>query len=354
MIVRDEELTLARCLEGIKDIADELIIVDTGSLDGTKEIARRYTEKVYDFEWADDFSAARNFSFSLATCDYVMWLDADDVVTRDNAAEIRKLCDVGGFDVAYVKYAFTDGDKPSFVYYRERIMRRALNLKWEGTVHEVITPVGKTVWSEACIFHKKVKSSCPMRNLRIYQTAISAGKELSPREKFYYGRELFFNGMMRECIAVLEDYLAGDGWVENRIEACRTIYRAYMHMGDRRMAINSLLRAFTYSTPRAEDCCHLGEYFFDDGDYRTAEYWYNCALKSADNVQDGGFVDLAYTGYIPAISLCVIYDRLGDTDRAVQFNELAGSFRPDDESYLHNRRYFEEKKLKGTKQSNDK
>ena len=354
MIVRDEEETLVRCLDGIKDIADEIVIVDTGSRDSTRDIAARYTDRVYDFVWCDDFSAARNFSFSLATTDYVMWLDADDVVAEPDAEEIRRLCDGGGFDVAYLRYAVADGDKQSFFYYRERIIRRALGLKWEGAVHEVITPVGKMVWSDACIVHKKIKSGQPMRNLHIYQKEISEGKELSPRDKFYYGRELFFNGMLPESIAVLENYLSGEGWVENRVEACRTLFRAHMRRGDRQNAIKSLLRAFAISRPRAEECCHLGEYFFGNGDLDAAAYWYNCALNSGDDLKSGGFVDTAYTGFIPAIWLCVIYDRLGDSERAERFNELAGSFRPDDESYLHNRQYFKENKLKGKNQSNDK
>ncbi len=64
MIVKNEESVLERCLSTVRGIADELIIVDTGSTDGTKEIARKFTEQVYDFVWCDDFSKARNFSFS--------------------------------------------------------------------------------------------------------------------------------------------------------------------------------------------------------------------------------------------------------------------------------------------------
>ena len=82
MIVRDEEAALGRCLESVKDAVEEIIVVDTGSVDRTKEIAARFTDKVYDFVWVDDFAAARNFAFSKATMEYCMWLDAEDVYKR--------------------------------------------------------------------------------------------------------------------------------------------------------------------------------------------------------------------------------------------------------------------------------
>ena len=77
MIVKNEEKILARCLDSIGDLADEIIIVDTGSRDRTKEIAARYTDKIYDFQWIRDFAAARNFAFSKAACDYIYSADAD-------------------------------------------------------------------------------------------------------------------------------------------------------------------------------------------------------------------------------------------------------------------------------------
>ena len=71
MIVKNEQDILARCLDSYAGTYDELIIVDTGSTDNTKEIAAHYTDKIYDFEWINDFSAARNFAFSKAGCDYI-------------------------------------------------------------------------------------------------------------------------------------------------------------------------------------------------------------------------------------------------------------------------------------------
>ena len=88
MIVKNEEKVLGRCLVSAKDIADEIIIVDTGSTDRTKEIARRYGAKIFDQKWQDDFSLARNFSFSKATMDYCMWLDADDVIREVEASKL--------------------------------------------------------------------------------------------------------------------------------------------------------------------------------------------------------------------------------------------------------------------------
>ncbi len=84
MIVKNEERVLARCLDSVADLMDEIIVVDTGSTDRTKEIASRYTDLIYDFVWTDDFSAARNFAFSKAHMDYIYSADADEVLGEEN------------------------------------------------------------------------------------------------------------------------------------------------------------------------------------------------------------------------------------------------------------------------------
>ena len=242
LIVRDEEEALARCLDCVKKFADEIVIVDTGSKDKTVEIATAYTKNIFFFEWCDDFSAARNFAFSKAKSDYVMWLDADDVITDENCTRIRNLVECGGFDMAYLLYAAAfDGDNPTFIYNRERIFLRSLNYRFSGAVHEAVAPRGKSVYSEARIDHKKIKSGQPMRNLLIYQKRIARRISLDEREKFYYGRELLFNKMYRESAAVLEYFLCGNGWVENKIEACINLYHCYKELGDNQKAMQSLL-----------------------------------------------------------------------------------------------------------------
>jgi len=90
MIVRDEEKYIAGCLNSVKEIVDEIVVVDTGSKDRTVEIAKGLGAKVFDFVWNDDFSAARNFSLGKATGDWILVLDADETMAEDDLDKIRE------------------------------------------------------------------------------------------------------------------------------------------------------------------------------------------------------------------------------------------------------------------------
>lgn len=347
LIVKNERDVLARCLKCARKFADEIVVADTGSDDGTAEIAEELADKVVRFEWRDDFAAARNFAFAQAGCELVMWLDADDVVTDENAAKINELKERDDFDAAYLLYAAAfDGDTPTFTYFRERIFRRQSRPRWVGAVHEVVEVRGRVIYSNACIYHKKIKAGEPDRNLKIYLRQIREGKKLDARQKFYYGRELYYNGMYAECAAVLERYLDGGGWSENMAEACITLYDAYRRLGEKERAERSLLRSFAVCAPKSRACCELGQLMADRGMYDAAIFWYKTAARLTQNAESGAFVDMDYCGFIPYIQLCVLYDRLGDRKRAVYYNELAGSIKPHNQSYLHNKRYFEQKQDK--------
>ena len=344
LIVRNEEEVIARVLACAKKFADEIVIVDTGSTDKTVEIAEQYTQKIYFCEWNDNFADVRNFAFKKAGCDYLMWLDADDVITDDNCKKIKELVCNGGFDTAYLKYAAAfDGDNPTFIYYRERIFSRSTNPRFTGVVHETCSVKGKVVYSDAEIHHRKLKSGDPFRNLKIYQKQIANGETLDERSQFYYARELFYCGMYRESAAVFEHYLSRNGWVENKIEACQNLYLVYSALGDTERAESSLLKSLLYAPPKSYTCCMLGERFLQKNELNSAIYWYERALATNDDVQSGAFVNLDYGGFIPCIQLCVIYDRLGDFERANAYNEEAGRLKPQNQSYLSNKQYFERK-----------
>ena len=127
MIVKDEEQTIAKCLESVKGIVDE-IIVDTGSTDATKEIVKKYDAKIYDFEWIEDFSAARNFAFSKATKEYILWLDADDIIATEDRKKFLQLKDTlhRSTDAVSMHYYLTfDAEgKPTHSLRRYRLVKK--------------------------------------------------------------------------------------------------------------------------------------------------------------------------------------------------------------------------------------
>lgn len=148
MIVKNEEDVLARCLDSVRHLVDEIVIVDTGSTDRTKEIARSYTARVIDFPWSDDFSAARNFSFSHAAMDYIFWLDADDILPAEEQTKFLTLKhtlspDIDSVTMIYSLAQDEDGKTISSVR-RNRLIKRANRFRWHGVVHEYLEVWGTT------------------------------------------------------------------------------------------------------------------------------------------------------------------------------------------------------------------
>ncbi|MBD5098663.1 MAG: glycosyltransferase family 2 protein [Clostridiales bacterium] len=345
MIVKNEEDVLSRCLESVEDLVDEIIIIDTGSTDHTREIAGRFTDRVYDFTWINDFAAARNYAFSLAEKDYCMWLDADDVILEADRAALRVLKETLEPDVCVVmaKYdtGFDENGNVTFSYFRERLIKNHTGMRWEGAVHEAIAPVGRVLYSQFAVTHRKLRPSDPDRNLLIYEKQLEQGIKLEPRQQFYYGRELYYHQRYAQAVQVLEDFLnEGQGWVENSIDACCHCAYCYEHMEQPERALQSLLRSFAYDRPRAEVCCELGRWFFQREQMSLAAYWYSLALTCPRDDRRGGFISPDCYGYLPCIQLCVCYSRLGDLERAERMNELAAAFKPDAAPVLHNRAYF--------------
>ena len=173
MIVKNEEMHIARCLDSMADLVDEIIIVDTGSTDRTVEIVSDYTDKVYSYSWKDDFADARNASFSRAVMDYCMWMDADDILEaseRDKFLQLKQTLSAD-VDIVMMKYhtSFDEAGRPSFSYFRERWIRNCAKYRWTGAVHEVIPPDGRVVYSDIAVCHKKVGAGDPDRNLKIYR-----------------------------------------------------------------------------------------------------------------------------------------------------------------------------------------
>lgn len=351
MIVKNEQDTLENCLYSIADLVDEIIIVDTGSTDNTKLIAKKYTDKIYDFVWVDDFSAARNYSFDCATKDYVMWLDADDLITQENRtifANLKNSLD-GKIKQIAAKYdvGFNDMGQVTLSYYRERIMLKEHNYRWIGPIHEVIPLDNDILYSEFTVKHNKIHPTEKGRNLRIFKKMIEQNIPLDTRQTFYYARELYYNGKYEEAKKVFQSVIQNDKtWIENRISACIDLYKCNKALGENDEAIKSLLNSFVFTTPKAEVCCSLANELIERKRYEESAYWYKAAMNDKIEIKNGGFVNNECYQYIPAIGLCVVYDRMGDLKTAEYYNDIAEHYKPGDKSVEINKKYFQNMKNK--------
>lgn len=345
LIIKNEEAHLSNCLDSVRGIVDEIILVDTGSSDQTKEIARRYTDKIFDFEWREDFSAARNFSFAQATMDYILWLDADDVFSEEDQFKFRAFKETMDNSVDSVTmiyhYAFDEFGNPTISFRRNRLVRRSRNFKWQGFVHEYLAVSGHIINSDIVVTHTRT-SSHSGRNLAIYESHLARGETLSPRDLYYYGNELLDHQLYDQALKSYKAYInSGLGWVEDILSAHCKISDIYRIMNDEEKELYYLMKCFDYDLPRAETCCRLGFYFLQKNKLEQAEYWYKTAA-SLDRPKDNwGFFQEACWTWLPHIQLCIVYYRKGNFALSFEHNEIARTFRPDDHHVLHNKKLLE-------------
>lgn len=349
MIVKNEEKVLARALDGVRAYVDEIVIADTGSTDGTKAAAAEYTDGVFDFEWCDDFAAARNFSFSKATCEYVMWMDADDVVTPENGEHLQKLrgrLEKENPDTVMCRYdvAFDEAGRTTFSYIRERIMRREGCPPWQGCVHECIAPTGKIIFSHFSVRHGETPGKVRgRRNLDIYQRNVSKGARLDPRHMFYYGRELYSNRLYAEAEGVLKRAVEGEGWAVNKIEASKVLADCYLAQDREEDALNTLIGSFRFGEPRAAVLCKMGAIFKRRKMLKEAIYWYTAALDAKDFSLYGDFDQPEYRGIIPLVELTACYWQDGEQEKSLKCHLTAEEVAPEHPSVVFNRGFFRER-----------
>lgn len=352
MIVKNEEDVIGRCLESVRHLVDEINIVDTGSTDRTKEIAANYTKRIFDFKWIDHFAAARNFSFQQATCDYILWLDADDVLMEKDQKAFLALKNSldQAVDAVSMEYhlAFDHNQNVTSSIRRHRLVKRAKGFQWVGAVHEYLDVSGNILISPIAVTHLPNRHDAK-RNISIYEKMRLSGAAFTPRDLFYYANELFDHGKIEQAIHYYIQFLqTKKGWVEDQIRACNKLADCYHHLGMEEQELSWTLHTLSYAAPRPETCCRLGFHFLQKEDYPSAIYWYKQAIENKEDDRLP-FKNMTCSTWLPHLQLAVCYDRLGQYQLANEHNEKALIYRPDDERMLYNREYFK-KKLSGAKE----
>ena len=345
MIVKNEEQSLPKCLESVKDVVDEIIIIDTGSTDRTKELAKTFTDKIYDFEWINDFGSARNYSFSKATKDFILWLDADDVFTDENREKLLTLKKTLSLEIDAVSMLYhlnlNEDGSPSFSSRRNRLVKRVNNFKWVGFVHEYLEVAGNIIPSDIAVHHQKERHSSN-RNLLIYEKALESGHPFSPRDKYYYANECNDNQKYEKAIYWYQYFLEeGLGWSEDNIQACGKLSDCFLHLKRYPEAMDICQKSFRYDAPRGEICCRLGFLYLEQNDLVKAISWYKLATV-VEIPEKSPFINRSCYTWLPNLQLCLCYSRLGHQEIARSYNDKAAEFLPNNSQIQYNQEFFKQ------------
>lgn len=331
MILKNEESNIGFCLENIKDIFDEIIIVDTGSTDRTKEIVKDYNAKIYDFEWKDDFAEARNYSFSKAEMEYIFWLDADEVLFKEDAEALKvlKLNMDNTIDIVMMKYDLSEIDlnTPVASYYRERLIKRSNNYLWKDRVNEYIELKGAVVTTDICVTHKNQYGNIN-RNLNIYEKMKDEGEEFTPRNLLYYARALYLSGRYDEAEIYYTKFMDADkGFIADYIHSPIDLAECFYKKNENQKAYKTLLLGFEFGGPHAEICCKLGCHYKNNRDFIGAINWFDTATRIKKPEQSWGLLIHDYWYYVPYFELSECYFILGNFSEALKYRKKAADYK---------------------------
>lgn len=326
MIVKNEEKILRRCIDSLKGIYDEAIIVDTGSTDSTRKIAAEYTDKVFDFEWVDDFSKARNFAMSKATCDYIYMADADEVLDEENRQKfmiLKKALD-GQVEVVQMYYVNQLSKGSVYNYDREpraKLYKRVRSFQFVDPIHEVIREAPVVFDSDIEIQHLQEESHAG-RDLKVFRKAVEREGVLSNRLIEMYARELVLAGEPDDFFAAKEYFTDLAETSEISPDILRMIF---VVLAKTAILENNDVSVLKYclkdiaSEGSSEICCLLGEFFEGSGDLNEAAMWYYNARYETKPI-----LDLKTGTTKPLEALIAIYEKMGLNEQAEEYKrELA-------------------------------
>lgn len=319
MIVKDEAAVLRDCLESFKDFMDEIIIVDTGSTDNTKEIAAEYTQRIYDYAWTNDFAAARNFAFSKATGDYIYSADADETIDRENRTKFRALKKVLVPEVEIVQmvYVTEQMNHPTENFVRDlrpKLFKRLRQFTWIEPVHETVN-LNPVVYDSDIEIQHHPQGSHSLRDFGVFEKMIAEQGALSDRLLSMYLRELYKAGT-DESLGKAKDFLEksladlqkkGKGLLcRQTVAVLLKIYRTF----DNPVAMLKTALREEVTIPSAEVCMELGYFFMKKEDYEEASEWFRRAAFDCESE-----IDIASSGASALMALSLSLRKLAKSPR---------------------------------------
>ena len=344
MIVKNEAHNIGGLLQSVRGCFDQIHITDTGSTDNTLEFIDKINQhieegqeswsglpeiQVHHFDWVNDFAAARNYSFSHATTDYILWLDGDDLLS-DNKAFIKwrdSVMHAGHYWVATYNYETDAKGVVVCKFIRERVIKRDHGFGWEFFVHEgIIQKEDKKFWPQRVstwtVNHRRTeedKKQDHHRNIKLFES--QPEESLHPRMKFYYGKELFENGFPdRAGKPLMEAIMSGKLDMHDNLLAIQYAAQAAYSQKAYVQAAELLMNGLRIVISRAEFWVLLGDVYLTTGDIQKAMFSYKSALNCTPD-DFGGILVIyghAYEEY-PKLQLAKISLQVGDLEKAKEY-----------------------------------
>lgn len=220
MIVKDEENNIRRCLECVSSFVDEIIILDTGSTDQTKSICLEYGAKFIEYDWNNDFAYARNQSIKEASCDWILWLDADEELIIEDYHAFQELLSVNSSSIIALKmhHLLTENpekQKEYYISYHYRLFPNNMGIYFDGTIHEqlifdeAITPVLPN--TKAHIIHYGYQNNAvSKKRIRNLNLLLSKKKENpdDPWSDYHIAVELFQMNQLEKAFLFVNQSIA--------------------------------------------------------------------------------------------------------------------------------------------------
>ena len=325
MIVKDEEPVLQRCLDSLRGLMDEIIIVDTGSSDRTKEIALQYTDQVYDYQWENDFAKARNYAASFATCDYIYTADADEVLDEENREKFRQLKQVLLPEIEVVQMLYSGQYNENTIYnfdeeYRPKLYKRVRAMEFYSPIHETLRFDPVVYESDIRIFHKPHGMHSD-RDFRVFEQHYGKDSNLCIPSRLLglYAKELYISGNEEQfvrAIPVCEKVLAKDNCSQDDLQyAACILAHASRVQGDVSQFFKYAMKV-VLTEECSEICMELGEHYETIGDLEEAHIWYYNAAYETQPV-----CNIRMGKEIPIRKLAEVADKAGLPDVANEYRK---------------------------------
>lgn len=293
LIVKNEKEMLSQCLESLKGI-DEIFIADTGSVDNTVEIAKRYTPHVYtEKKWEDDFANCRNFIKDRATTDWILSIDADEIL--HSVAKLREavlLAEREGLLAVNCKLLAEDKTLENREQWFDfpRLFKNLPQVQWTGNVHNHLSVEGGQV-GDVRITHRysPAHNLDPDRAFRILKKEVDTRGDSAVREMFYLAREYYYKNDWDTTISLLKRYVELDRFLAQKAEAYLMLAKAYGYKGDMDNSRLYILQAIAINPNFKEAIEHMvwvsGDGLGDEKWQKNADQWKKFAeLADNDNV----------------------------------------------------------------------